>query len=110
MRFIISASAFVLLASCEAGVQASNIEQPIYYRITDGVVEAQFDTKVWPAAQVASGFGDLCIDRQFGEIQYDFSQDLAYAKTVCLKGGEISFGQFEGSQSPVRGLNMKRVR
>lgn len=110
MRFIISVSALVLLASCEAGVQPSNIEQPIYYRITDGVVEAQFDTKIWPAVQVVSGFGDLCVDRQFGNIQYDFSRELAYAKTVCLKGGEIPFGQFEGSQSPVRGLNMTRVR
>ena len=110
MRFFISALAFVALSSCEASsVQVSDVEQPIYYQISNGTVVALFDTRIWPAVQVESGIGDLCIGRKFGTVQYDFSQELASARAVCQMGGEIPFGRFEGSQSPVRGLNMKRV-
>jgi hypothetical protein len=110
MRLFVSALAFVALSSCQASnVQVSDVEQPIYYQISNGTVVALFDTRIWPAVQVVSGIGDLCVGRKFGTVQYDFSQELASARAVCLMGGEVSFGRFEGSQSPVRGLNMKRV-
>jgi len=110
MRFSISAIALVALTSCQASnVQVSDVEQPIYYQISNGAVVALFDTRIWPAIQVESGIGDLCVSRKFGRVQYDFSQELASARAVCLMGGEIPLGRFEGSQSPVRGLNMKRV-
>lgn len=109
IRFLVSATAFALLASCEANVRVSDVEQPIYYQISDGTVVALFDTRIWPAAQVESGIGDLCIGRRFSTVHYDFSQELASARAACSMGGEVPFGRFEGSQSPIRGLNMKRV-
>jgi hypothetical protein len=110
MRFFVSVIALAALTSCEASnVQESGVEQPIYYQISNGAVVALFDTRIWPALQVESGIADLCVNRKFGRVQYDFSQELASARAVCLLGGELPFGRFEGSQSPVRGLNMKRV-
>jgi hypothetical protein len=110
MRLFVSAIAFLALSSCQAGnVQVSEVEQPIYYQISDGTVVALFAARIWPAIQVQSGIGDLCVGRKFGTVQYDFSQEMASAQAVCLIDGEIPFGRFEGSQSPVRGLNMKRV-
>ena len=110
MRFLFSAVALAVLTSCVASnVQETDAEQPIYFQVSNGSVVALFDTRIWPAIQVASGIADLCVDRKFSAVQYDFSQELASARAFCLIGGEVPFGRFEGSQSPVRGLNMKRV-
>lgn len=109
MRFFLYATAFALLTACEADIPAPGVEQPIYYQISDSAVIALFDARIWPAAQVESGIADLCVGRRFGPVEYDFSGTLASAQAVCLAGGEVPFGRFEGSQSPIRGLNMKRV-
>lgn len=109
MRFLLSVAAFALLTACDTSVQVSDTEQPIYYQLSNGVVIALFDASIWPAMQVESGIGDLCVGRRFGAVEYDFTKELASARAACLVGGEVPFGRFEGSQSPIRGLNMKRV-